>query len=475
MASISKVPGPPTLALAAFDLGDFGYAVDECFLGGQAAAYRLAGPATSDGLWAAEVSRHAPFTTRLVAVRPIDPDKFNGTVVVEWLNVSAGFDAAADWSVAHRHLMREGFAWVGVSAQAVGVEGGASLSGPSQPLKQVNPERYGALSHPGDAFAYDIFAQAGQAVRTDAAEILSGLEPRRLIGAGESQSAVMLTTYVNAVEPIAQAFDGFLVHSRYSASAALEDGQAVGADLASLPNNVRFRTDRRALVLTVITETDLVAGRLGGYWSARQPVDAKLRVWEVAGTAHADNYLLKVAALDSGEASIEQLAAAWEPTSDLMGFPLDRPINFAPQHHYVVQAAFASLDRWLRTGEAPPTGALLTMTNDQLPPSMRVFRRETAPAPPKETTVPPPTIAFPPNGTVVPLPPDSAKDHTIVLKADGGREPLTWLVNGQLIGNFDRFHPVLYTPDGEGLARITVVDSAGRSDTSQVRFKKAKS
>ena len=122
--------------------------------------------------------------------------------------------------------------------------------------------------------------------------------------------------------------------------------------------------------------------------------------------------------------------------------------------------------------DPPPSGALLTNANDQLPPSMRLFRRESAPAPPRETMVPPPTIAFPPNGTVVPLPPPDAKDKTVVLKADGGKEPLTWLVNGQLIGNFTRFQPVLYTPDGEGLARITVVDAQGRSDTSQVRFKK---
>ncbi len=53
----------------------------------------------------------------------------------------------------------------------------------------------------------------------------------------------------------------------------------------------------------------------------------------------------------------------------------------------------------------------------------------------------------------------------------GGREPLTWLVNGRLIGSFDRFAPITVTPDGEGVARITVVDASGRSDTSQVRFK----
>jgi penicillin-binding protein 1C len=125
--------------------------------------------------------------------------------------------------------------------------------------------------------------------------------------------------------------------------------------------------------------------------------------------------------------------------------------------------------------DPPPAAAILTTANDQLPPSMRIFRRETAPAPPKETVVPPPTIAFPPNGSIVPLAPDTAKDRSIVLRADGGKAPLTWLVNGQLLGNYDRFQIVLYTPDGEGLARITVVDADGRSDTAQVRFKKPKS
>jgi penicillin-binding protein 1C len=86
--------------------------------------------------------------------------------------------------------------------------------------------------------------------------------------------------------------------------------------------------------------------------------------------------------------------------------------------------------------------------------------------------LPPPTISFPPNGSTVPIPLANAKEKTIVLKADGGREPLTWLVNGELVGSFDRFQPVFYAPPGEGPARVTVVDSEGRSDTAQIRFKK---
>ncbi len=125
-----------------------------------------------------------------------------------------------------------------------------------------------------------------------------------------------------------------------------------------------------------------------------------------------------------------------------------------------------------RPAPTPPSGALLVDTTDQLPPSLRVFTRQEEPAQVKEAVVPPPAIAFPPNGTVVPLPAANAKDQTIVLKADGGREPLTWLVDGALVGSFDRFQPALFVPKGEGVARITVVDSDGRSNSSQVRFKR---
>ncbi len=121
-----------------------------------------------------------------------------------------------------------------------------------------------------------------------------------------------------------------------------------------------------------------------------------------------------------------------------------------------------------------PAGAIMAATTEELPPSLRVFRREAEQQVVQQTVVPPPSISFPPNGTVVPLPLPTAKDKTIMLKADGGRAPLTWLVNGALLGSFDRFQPALYLPKGEGLARITVVDSEGRSDSSEVRFKRDK-
>jgi penicillin-binding protein 1C len=122
-----------------------------------------------------------------------------------------------------------------------------------------------------------------------------------------------------------------------------------------------------------------------------------------------------------------------------------------------------------RADPAPPPGTIIAQSTEALPPGLRIFTREQAAAAPVAANIPPPAISFPPNGATVPLP--TAKDEVIQLKADGGRGPLTWLVDGRLIGSFDRFQPVLVTPPGEGFSRITVVDASGRSDSSEVRFK----
>ena len=89
-----------------------------------------------------------------------------------------------------------GYAWVGVSAQSVGVNGfpGPQAAG----LKQWDPERYGSLDHPGDTYSYDIFSPAGRVVGPDRAKSandpMGGLVVKRLVAAGASQSAGRLRT-----------------------------------------------------------------------------------------------------------------------------------------------------------------------------------------------------------------------------------------------------------------------------------------
>ena len=119
------VTGPPGIIMTGFDLGQVGYTLEEFFLESTATRFEPAGPAGSDRYWGVTPAGQAPFTTRLVVCRPSDSGAYTGTVILEWLNVSAGFDAPAHWMLTHRQVMRAGWAWVGVSAQRAGVEGGS--------------------------------------------------------------------------------------------------------------------------------------------------------------------------------------------------------------------------------------------------------------------------------------------------------------------------------------------------------------
>lgn len=350
---ITPVPGRPRLLLGAYDLADVGYTAKEFFVSGTATSYAPTVPPGPDARWSVSPCGTADYTTRMVALTPTDPARFNGTALVEWLNVSGGIDAPAVWMMAHREIVRAGYAYVAVSAQRVGVDGGASLLGVDMSLKNQDPTRYAPLHHPGDAFSYDIFSQIG-AVIGNAADtgVLGDLRAPRVLALGESQSAMFLTTYVNAVDPVAKAYDGFFVHSRFGPAAPL-DGSSI-FDEAAAPHAVAFRPDLRVPLLTIITETDLFGGAREAYYFARQPDNPWLRVWEIPGTAHADNYTIQVAPIDSGKAPLADLVAAYAPTNMLMGQRLSHDINFAPQHHYVAQAAVAALDAWVRTGEPAP-------------------------------------------------------------------------------------------------------------------------
>jgi hypothetical protein len=365
---VIPVAGKPVLSIGNFDLAPMRYVVEEFFLAGTADSYETVGEATAEGHWDAKVRDKAAFKTRLVVIRPSEPSRFNGSVVVEWLNVTAGTDGAPDWNYTHTELIREGYAYVGVSAQKVGIDGGGSMGIPGiLPLKKADPARYASLNHPGDAFAYDIFTQAGKAVRgIDGTRLLGPLTPKHVLATGESQSAVFLTTYVDAIDPIAKAFDGFLIHSRFGSGAPL-DGASLGSTQGGAPAGLRIRTDARKPVLIFISETDLMSPM--GYLAARQDDNDHLRVWEVAGTAHADTYTLGASAIDSGAEPIADLAHAFAPTTNVMGMQFDKLINSAPQHHYVMVAAISALNRWVDSGKSPPHGQRL-MLADASPPQL---------------------------------------------------------------------------------------------------------
>ena len=80
-------------------------------------------------------------------------------MVVEWNNVTAGFDLEAKWFGDPYYLMKTATHMSLSSAQNVGVNF----------LKTFNPERYGSLEvgPAGDPLSYDIYAAAVKAIRGD--------------------------------------------------------------------------------------------------------------------------------------------------------------------------------------------------------------------------------------------------------------------------------------------------------------------
>ncbi len=342
--------GSPFVAGTRFDLASVGYTASEYAFTGEAKAYGR------DGAGAVTVVDHGGFTTRVLVYRPLEDSAFNGTVWVEWLNVSGGLDAAPDWIFVHRELIRRGAAWVGVSAQSIGATGGTSIFGVQSPgLVGTNPGRYRSLRHPGDRFSYDIYTQASAAVRGGSGTVLDGLAVERVIAIGESQSAFRLTTYANDIDPLAAVHDGFLVHARGSGGAALDDTGPPTA--AARADPVSFRPDRRVPVLCVESETDLINL---GYLRARQDDDDSFVLWEIAGTSHADIYTLVAGPVDSGLLPADTLASAWIPVTEVFGMTLDLPVNAGAQH-YVMNAAVSHLDRWVRGGPRPAASPRLEM------------------------------------------------------------------------------------------------------------------
>ena len=98
---------------AVFDLAAHGYVEEEWFLRGEATTYGPA-PGTafdtglgSDGQWSTAPTGSAAFATRLLVRRPVDTAGFDGTVVLEWLNVSGGIDLDPVWAQASAEIMRQ--------------------------------------------------------------------------------------------------------------------------------------------------------------------------------------------------------------------------------------------------------------------------------------------------------------------------------------------------------------------------------
>jgi penicillin-binding protein 1C len=118
-------------------------------------------------------------------------------------------------------------------------------------------------------------------------------------------------------------------------------------------------------------------------------------------------------------------------------------------------------------GEAPAE-ALSASSSNELPPALRHFAPD-RPGPSHPGAGTAPHILFPPDGAVVEWRLEDGAHGGLPLKAEGGAKPLAWIVNGAPLDRGTLGSAGTWQPDGEGFARIAVVDAEGRSAQVRVR------
>lgn len=130
--------------------------------------------------------------------------------------------------------------------------------------------------------------------------------------------------------------------------------------------------------------------------------------------------------------------------------------------------AFDRLSRKRTPLPSPPSGAITTAAAD-LPTPLARWREASDDAATGPFLKPSVLIAYPPDRSEI----ESADldGEPLVLKADGGALPLTWLVDGAPITSDPHARDTTWQPSGPGFAKFTVIDANGKVDRVSVRLK----
>ncbi len=184
------------------------------------------------------------------------------------------------------------------------------------------------LNHPGDDYSFDIFSQAGEAVLDD--KVTGELRPciERRLAMGASQSGGRLLTYINEVQTQANVYDGF--SPQISSSANVE----------------------RDIVPVLWVNSMAESG------DDEVPKDSdQFRLWEIAGAAHTSNNSTSYHNAQLIYSHSNGNAGEWDKeaanTWGYLAAPGDCLTSNWYQAGLIWSSALVTLDKWVRTGEAP--------------------------------------------------------------------------------------------------------------------------
>jgi hypothetical protein len=341
------VPGFRTLA----DLPR-AYVDEEYFVSGTADLYSYENNPPEGPTDTTVIQSGVPYRTRLIVRRPEDINKFNGSVVIEWWNSTAGFDTAPSWDPSAEYFAREGYVYVGVTNSNQGMSflvGGCSLFNVLPPTCGT---RYSTLSLPDDGLAYDILDQISASLGDGNG---GGLLPpeyavERIYHTGQSQQGGSVITYASAFHEHGLN-DGYFVQGNIGGR-SINGGPSCGAE-GSPPfpgctpslDDRRVRTDLAVPLVQAVTETDVaVLFGTGG----RQDDTPTYRYYELAGTAHLTIHK-----------DVEVIPGLY--LEDLCENQLNTIADGPVFGSYAYNAMWDNMDRQVRSGAVPPAGRLMAL------------------------------------------------------------------------------------------------------------------
>ena len=231
------------------------------------------------------LQENVPYRSRIIVRRPVNPRKFNGTVVIEWWNTTAGFDVAPVWDSSAEFFARDGLVYVGVTNSNQGMAhltSGCSLFGVLPP---TCTGRYDSLSLPDDGLAYEMVSQLANLLKSDSRQnpLPEGFDVYRVFHAGQSQQGGSVIAYANNFHFPAN--DGYFIQAASRARSICGTRGALPPGCIPQLDDPADRLPRRDLPVPVyraMTENDLARSST----DTRQEDRGKFRYYEMAGTAH---------------------------------------------------------------------------------------------------------------------------------------------------------------------------------------------
>jgi hypothetical protein len=313
----------------------------------------------------------APYATRILVRRPRESAQFSGNVIVEPVIEARNYDWAFIWALSYAHFMERGDVFVGVTHMPQQIDA----------LKKFDPQRYAALSFANpdpaetcgpenstspseEGLHCDVYSQVGRLLKSGAANgPLAGFDVEKLYMASHHGHA---GTYAATIHALARLENG----------APIYDGYLLGSSDVTMRLNRCDTAPARGDPLQIVRNVDVPVIRvvpqgevLGTIATRRADSDDpndRYRLYEIPGAPRMDRIYFQHLPVPQDQIKAGQSVSngKWPydykctPDIDLLDYPIKR---------YVINAAFANLDAWVRTGIPPPRAERLAVNNPGTP------------------------------------------------------------------------------------------------------------